>query len=212
MWNTVSTQFIGLLSGLALAYFTGAWRKFGHRMERYYDLAAKMPKDSPARKKFEDAANKQAEQAAGWTLDVPLPVRLVVYLLSLIFALIGASYMLSHLALDYVFFARGLRKMNADLLRANYAPKYVSGLDLGLYLMFLGSVLALVVLAFYGIHLLYGRFVAPRLPPAITGVIRNSRVAAAELLASFKAVQRRRNKAAPPTEEGSPAPAGDRED
>lgn len=58
-------------SALALAYFTGAWRKYGRRMERLYELAERLPQGSALRAKFEAEALKEAERMAARTLDQP---------------------------------------------------------------------------------------------------------------------------------------------
>lgn len=71
MLAIIVTQVLTLICGLALAYVTGAWRRYGHRMERLYDLAIKMPVGSPTRKRFEDAADAEAVKMANRSLHAP---------------------------------------------------------------------------------------------------------------------------------------------
>ncbi len=66
-----SRTLLGLLSGLLIAYATGAWRKYGHRMERLYDLAGKLPEGSKVRDRFEAAAYQEAKNMTRRTLTAP---------------------------------------------------------------------------------------------------------------------------------------------
>lgn len=60
MLNVVTSQFVVLASSLVLALITGASRKYGHRMERLFDLAERLPEGTPSRQRFEEAAQKEA--------------------------------------------------------------------------------------------------------------------------------------------------------
>lgn len=57
----ISDQVGALVVGLLIAYATGALRKYGHRVERLCDLAAKLPGGSSIRVAYEAKAMAEAE-------------------------------------------------------------------------------------------------------------------------------------------------------
>jgi len=74
--SDVVLQVTGFISALLLAYFTGAWRQYGRRMERLYALADKLPENSEVRHKFEAAGLVEAERAAEKLDQPPRSVRI----------------------------------------------------------------------------------------------------------------------------------------
>lgn len=116
MWDNVFVQVLGLASALVVAYFTGATRRYGHRMERLYTLADKLPEGSPVRDRFEAAAYAEAQRVAERTLKVPPRVLLaqrfllVFSFLVLVLLLIGNTEFANRIAFNlgaYFEAARG---------------------------------------------------------------------------------------------------------
>jgi hypothetical protein len=69
--DAITAQVLAFIGALALAYFTGAWRKAGRRMERLFELAEKLPKESDVRKRFEAEGLREAERIAARSLGRP---------------------------------------------------------------------------------------------------------------------------------------------
>ncbi len=74
---------VPIAGGILLAWFTGGFRKYGSHLERLADLAAKMPKDTPARADLYRAVQDEAARL----LSVPQPVRRASRLLGGLFLL-----------------------------------------------------------------------------------------------------------------------------
>ena len=88
--STYFETLIPIAGGVVLAWFTGSFRKYGHYLERLNDLAAKMPADSPARAKLDEAVQEEAARL----LSKPTAIRHCETILLTIFclALIGYIY------------------------------------------------------------------------------------------------------------------------
>lgn len=71
------------VSGVAIAWATGGLRRYGHRLERLADLAAKMPEDSQAQKSMLAAVDTEAARL----LEAPQSVRWALRLLAVVWFL-----------------------------------------------------------------------------------------------------------------------------
>lgn len=72
---------VSLVGAVVLAWVTGGWRKYGYHLERLADLAAKMPEDSEARRRLDEAVQDEAARL----LRVPARIRRLELLLLFLF-------------------------------------------------------------------------------------------------------------------------------
>lgn len=98
-----------LVPSLIGIYVSGAWRKYGHRMERLYELASKLPPDSPVRQRFQAAADEEAQRVAEQELNAqPLRVLLAKRYLVLLASLLGLVLLISVVRQEGLAFSVGL--------------------------------------------------------------------------------------------------------